>query len=464
VKKTKLLEAYLQLWNDNSTNRWVKPFFPPEELDFLLSEAAEIVVRIRHHIDRKNIEYDKEVEDGKKEKRKLPRIRVLTGSVREYFWTVDVHPNLDPVKFVKGVVHATLKDLKGYVDYVTESEVDSYIELFHRHKIEKEEEDLRQGQDPHKEQQDSHNEQQDLQEDRKKENIHEKHDQEKSSPHVFVDTRNEGNEVHENSIPSEQKAIDRAGHVQERDIHEQIQEGPETKEEVKQTKEEKETEIQDGIQVTVEDTKEKIAVQEQDQRGEQNEQPEQEMRQEQPEQQQTQPEQEKIEREQAEGQTEEGRPEQNTEPNEQSSVSKSGKTGRSSLKDSGIIKIEKVKEDVENLRPRIQHLTEKLDTLSLSSDPVQGKKEVEQLQKKCVECTEFLMRDLLSLDAIVASQSAKPLRKEQVQIIQSMLNSVDAVKAKLSQFQRSLIAEEKKKAGGIGIPEEAARRARSART
>lgn len=108
-----VIEAYGHFWNNIKFNKgWATPPFKREEVEDLLHQAAEYVVRIRNHLDSK----DPSV-----------KMRVRDGSAQEYFWGIDWNPVDDPRRFVVELVHATLKDAKGYVEGLSEPLVNEYI-------------------------------------------------------------------------------------------------------------------------------------------------------------------------------------------------------------------------------------------------------------------------------------------------------------------------------------------------
>ena len=55
------------------------------------------------------------------------KMRVQGGSSCEYLWEVDFHPPNEPTRFVRELVHATLKDAMGYVEGLTEKQVNSFV-------------------------------------------------------------------------------------------------------------------------------------------------------------------------------------------------------------------------------------------------------------------------------------------------------------------------------------------------
>eukprot|EP01012_Entosiphon_sulcatum_P054981 TRINITY_DN762_c0_g3_i1.p1 TRINITY_DN762_c0_g3~~TRINITY_DN762_c0_g3_i1.p1 ORF type:complete len:726 (-),score=198.76 TRINITY_DN762_c0_g3_i1:281-2458(-) len=108
-----VVEAYGHFWsNIKFTKGWATPPFKREEVEDLLHQAAEYVVRIRNHLDAKDASM---------------KMRVRDGSAQEYFWGIDWDPAEDPRRFVVELVHATLKDARGYVEGLSEPLVNEYI-------------------------------------------------------------------------------------------------------------------------------------------------------------------------------------------------------------------------------------------------------------------------------------------------------------------------------------------------
>ena len=58
------------------------------------------------------------------------KMRVQGGSSCEYLWEVDFHPPNEPTRFVRELVHATLKDAKGYVEGLTEKQVNIFVDEY----------------------------------------------------------------------------------------------------------------------------------------------------------------------------------------------------------------------------------------------------------------------------------------------------------------------------------------------
>mmetsp|Transcript_5907 Transcript_5907/g.7764 ORF Transcript_5907/g.7764 Transcript_5907/m.7764 type:complete len:1006 (-) Transcript_5907:86-3103(-) len=94
---------------------WDVPLISHEEVDPLFEAAAELTVRIRSYLD--------DISPGFK-------MRIQGGSSQEFLWEIDYQPKERPKEFLKGLVHATFRDAKGYVEGLTGEDIDEFIELF----------------------------------------------------------------------------------------------------------------------------------------------------------------------------------------------------------------------------------------------------------------------------------------------------------------------------------------------
>jgi len=112
--KHQVKNAYLDFWNNIKFKKgWENPNLTlTNQLEKLLDRAAEIVVRIRTALDSEN---------------SLIKLRMIDGSARELLWTLNEEDIQDPDKFVRSIVHATFKDANGYVEGLTENQIDEYI-------------------------------------------------------------------------------------------------------------------------------------------------------------------------------------------------------------------------------------------------------------------------------------------------------------------------------------------------
>ena len=90
--------------------------------------------------------------------------------------------------------------------------------------------------------------------------------------------------------------------------------------------------------------------------------------------------------------------------------------------DGASLVINKVSEDVEQIKEQIRHLSAdivNIDEEALKKDPARGHVFMESLHKKTLQSTENLMKELLTLDALVGAN--RDQRKQQVLAIQNLL-------------------------------------------
>jgi HSP20 family molecular chaperone IbpA len=110
-------EAYGSFWNNVTfTKQWDLFPFTRDEVEDLLTMASEIVVRIRSHLDARSVNLG-------------PKLRMLDGCAREFFFAYDErnHPQQNPRKFVRDLVHATFHDAASYVEELAGDELDVYV-------------------------------------------------------------------------------------------------------------------------------------------------------------------------------------------------------------------------------------------------------------------------------------------------------------------------------------------------
>jgi len=114
-----LKNTYGEFWeNVRFTKGWASPICEKDEVMHLLESAAEIVVRVRTHLDFINPE---------------PKFRILDGNAKEYLWNLENLPSEED--FIRQLVHATLKQGNGYVEDLTKDRVDKYIDEVHEYNI-----------------------------------------------------------------------------------------------------------------------------------------------------------------------------------------------------------------------------------------------------------------------------------------------------------------------------------------
>lgn len=121
--------SYGSFWSHIKFRKgWDAPLFARAEVEDLLTQAAEVVVRIRRHVDRHR--------DGMK-------LRAVGGMATEFLFTVEDHPQANPQRFVRQLVHATLHDANGYVEGLHAALVDGYLDQIRDHTPEEPQEQTR---------------------------------------------------------------------------------------------------------------------------------------------------------------------------------------------------------------------------------------------------------------------------------------------------------------------------------
>jgi hypothetical protein len=92
-------------------NGWSKPSFTKEEVDELFQDAANIVVRVRSHLDR-------QAGDNMK-------LRLLDGEAQKFLHSKDARALLEknPREFVVALVDSTFRDAVGYVENLSRKDI-----------------------------------------------------------------------------------------------------------------------------------------------------------------------------------------------------------------------------------------------------------------------------------------------------------------------------------------------------
>jgi len=134
-KKIVILECYRDFWR-----RSQRPVCPLSEADPYLMRAADIVIRIRTLL---TPEGDTGSPDGAKllraeseddiQKAVLECVNHVAcgGNSAEMLWDLEQCPSADPAKFVRELVHSTLRDADKYVfPTCDESFVDRFIAVY----------------------------------------------------------------------------------------------------------------------------------------------------------------------------------------------------------------------------------------------------------------------------------------------------------------------------------------------
>ncbi|KAL6074879.1 hypothetical protein QOT17_003954 [Balamuthia mandrillaris] len=459
-KKRETKEAYESFWNHLKFSKgWAKPPCPLSEVEDLLDRVAEIVVRVRCHLD--------EEQPGFK-------LRMLSGRTGEYLWTLERHPQADPRGFVRDMVHETFCDGKGYVEGLDEQRLDALIEEVEAY-LERRDRETRQ----------------------QCKELEERLRQQVRRMNELVGQldRLEGKEEREEEKEGGEEEGSGGGGVMLSYVKvlQGIVQGVE------------------NVNKQLEDMEERIA--EEKKRCEQNlqrrkEYLEQKKRQEEEgaaaaaeaeeERQKKQEEKTETAQEETKGEEEEKKVMETTSSEE---LAESSNTSESAAKEEhspmgvsaeieenqtsleekkdcdkdeipsemetekkqdeneGMLKIERVKQDVKQLEDQIAAFAHDTEAqlarlvgsngdLSPSADATSSsipatRQVVEQLQRQCLGYSESLMKDLLSLDALVGlSSEERPLRKEQVTKIQRLLQDVDALNSRLKALTQELKAKE----------------------
>lgn len=108
-------QSYVRFWNTVKKTRWqhASLLSNSDHVEEYLSLAAEIVTRVRSRLDC--------------EKPANPH-RLKEGSAVEFLWLLDYYPEDHPRKFTRGLVHATFSDSKGYLEGLSKSQLDHWID------------------------------------------------------------------------------------------------------------------------------------------------------------------------------------------------------------------------------------------------------------------------------------------------------------------------------------------------
>merc|ERR1712008_433317 len=110
--------AYQSFFDHISFRRgWKEPPFLADDSRIAFSAAASIVARVRLEV--------LDAPPGLK-------LRQVDGSARDWMHSPNLATLLreDQTTFIKGLVHATFKDANGYVEDLTEGDVDRFIARF----------------------------------------------------------------------------------------------------------------------------------------------------------------------------------------------------------------------------------------------------------------------------------------------------------------------------------------------
>lgn len=410
-KETRAVKAaYASFWENLKFKKgWDTPLFFQSEIDDMLDQAAEIVARIRVYLDATHPGF---------------KMRMAEGNAHEFFWSQLEHPRVRPEAFVRELVHQTLKDANGYVEGLSKSEVDKYVDsvlAYHQH--EDGSEVLRGEVQLLK-----------AKAQRQFNGIRAVWDEAVEKPSAAVEgsvctivqlaayrelTRALERVQYYVSIVQEEQAKER----QEQGKHEQaaahakerFEEQSAKRQQLKAALHAQTTRAASPAKnapspapTAAAEAKEAISS----------------------------------------PKTKSREPSQS--PSRASHVSQPDTTTRSSSQASeedpddppAIKRIEELVKEV-NVRKteldRMKDRTQNLDLQELSNDPLRSQKTVKSLHERCKYLSLELERDLLKLDAIVGGSKVRPLRKAQVRNIQHMLEDVDSINEKLSGLETSLL-------------------------
>eukprot|EP01114_Cavostelium_apophysatum_P013772 TRINITY_DN3411_c0_g1_i7.p1 TRINITY_DN3411_c0_g1~~TRINITY_DN3411_c0_g1_i7.p1 ORF type:complete len:740 (+),score=249.18 TRINITY_DN3411_c0_g1_i7:190-2409(+) len=451
-------DSYNDFWNNIKFRRgWESPLVDMNQVSPLLDEAAEIVVRIRSYLDEKDPSI---------------KMRMRDGSAREYLWEWqhgdgETSPMDNPEEFVNEMVHWTFRDANGYVEGLTEEELDRYIRICRKYNQERHLTDLERLRNTWKETQNwieklmtspaitemennksgsgaSKEDSAALQtllrhlEGIKSEVQHLVRHPTESSNHPDSENRGEEKEKEKtDTLPlpptnEEISSIDQPSRVEIPDSSDdeedslgeelpsegQSSEPPTPQVNVDTEKNEKKEE-QNVPAIPTEESSDKKP-QETDQphvdHVEIEEIPS-----------------DSSETSDSTAKSEASDPSTGAEPKVREPREKPVEKKEP---DTSVLKIQVIAEEVDKVKPEIQSLLDtagKLQEEELFENP-EGLKIVQQLQKKCLAYAEGLMKDLLKLDEISATQEIRPMRKAQVSIIQKMIDEVDSVSKRLRGF------------------------------
>lgn len=409
-------DAYADFWHALQFRRgWAKPPFSLEDVDDLLWKAADYCVRIRSHLDEAN--------DG------TIKMRVVDGSAREWLWTVNYDPRKEPVRFIRGLVHATFMDSRGYVEGLSEEEVDDYMDDINKYfsRLRKGSEDydwvahlrelyhqigyamatLKRPTDHEQAAGAAERARQlaaQLEEIRNKlvselgaDEPHSWHDPAVLGPHDVTGERH-AMDVEPSAPPAKPAEGNKRGPA--------MQAPTSTVEEVAAEEEHEHAAPASGP-------------------GPRHEGKRKHRRR-------------RVHREAAAAAEAEGGSAEAAAADETRAPEPAA---QEEADDSAELEIKKVVDDVGDFEQNVMELlvsSNTLDASDLSADPDHGLARVEELQHKCEMYTEKLLQDLMKLDAINTTPETRPLRKEQVQHVQTLIDNVDHIRARLKALRSDL--------------------------
>ena len=403
VRKNKVLELYSAYWNDDIP---LKPHFNFADVQNILEDGAEIVSRIRYHV------------DNVINKDSMFTIRTSDGTANRFLFYTEINPVEEPEKFLHELVVASLSSMSHSNNQlesgVSMELIDAFISAFREYKNK-----LAEG-EKQRQKYESYS---------KEHLLSLLHETSQLADQIFSE-QNEDRDHHEEKIflkamvksmenyylylqrynrnSKFNHSIDSPSHVDvldlisdfviiERQEKEKASAKSETESENKTEEEEEEIQYVDQSSNVEEEKSEKVE--------------------------------EKAEtKEETEQQTGQDPVETQKE--------------NIKLRASGFIKIANIERDIENTVSELDHLQEAINTLQVDySKPRESLHSVEELLRKCLYWGEALMKDLLTLDEISSDQPSaetREIRKKQAVQIQKLMDDLEALKAPLKIHQTAL--------------------------
>jgi len=109
--------------------------------------------------------------------------------------------------------------------------------------------------------------------------------------------------------------------------------------------------------------------------------------------------------------------------------------------DSCLLKINTISTEIEAAKPKVEEAKKLVDDLNLESlmkDPLAGLEKVENVQKQVRCLSEQFMRALLALDALNTNEATRPLRRNQVIEVQQLMDQMDQINSKINSYAAEL--------------------------
>jgi len=390
-KKAVVLECYRDFWR-----RSRRPICALDEAEAYLVRAADIVIRVKGLVtpegdtgspDGTKVKRAKSEDDIEKAVLECVNHAASRGNSAEMLWDLEQCPSADPEGFVRGLVHATLRDADKYMfPTLDEAYVDRFIAVYDKEhplgSVIEDDDVLLELEAVLAGMQKTTQNLSDV--DLPKEDLRD-----------IVKSLRDIDEKLAGFLPKAKKPepeAEESQSQQEEEVPEQSEPAPAPKKI-----------IADSTPVTVEKCDTPTAMSD----G----------------QEQAKPEQEPAEEKKKEEETDEEQPDTVT------------------RQDSCLLKINTISNEMTALKPKVEDIEKEVSALTeqeLSKDPLKGMEKVESLEKPARALSEQLMRALLSLDALSASEETRPLRRNQVIEVQQLLDRMDQVTNKLHYFSSAL--------------------------